>query len=988
MASELLKTKALAARIKEPKVRDFDFGLNLTSVESLIPDLPEPKPQELLDIQEDNRKGRLLDSLNKIGGGLMDESVDFIERNEMAIGGGAIEGEDLGTREGFARPISAERLKFLNEEAVKEGYPDYFSIDPKTERAVRIRVGQAATRRQKGVVEGKGKVKPTEAQKANIKKSHWANKSKAEVDAILNSPKQRAYWARKTQNQLDVLKMVQSGKYKTAEEIRKAVGLTEDVFKKEVKNLFKNVYTHIGDLNKPKKMQSRFGVNFLPRDLDEMYELRSKLGQIDGFDSVEQRNIYQQIDEAYGQKGTNPNRKAFAEATKKASDFSRVKNAIKAKYPDIRLELDHPLDYKTIKDLGKGGEKFLFVTPVDKAINRGFKATLGDAYAKAIKAKDKANILKIENLAQDIGVTIGQVRGTKVMDYGTGPLRTTDIGQEIIDNLRKQNVIVDNVKKLEKSGELKTRLTDIGMPRGGETGYSAKKVSETKIKNIAKQLASFGFKCSASEGGACDNPMNYLDDIKKQQAIAKGSGNAATNAAKKLSAGKTIMREFIGPAALGFELAAAVPITYLGYKAGLPPARIVSDATYGLFGDTEKARLKKEAVKAGIDTSEIQKSLDFEKASGAMQTLAQQEGEFRGPDDEMLFPQQYEKGEEDFYKAVGAFRDKAGNVSKDVYQKFGSQLQQLRDYIAQTDADTAAERSSKIPTFGIGDYIDFNSGGRVNYSNGSDGTDLAIKESLEAFKRYLEAGGKLGYKDFIALGNEGVSKFFNSGGRVGFADGDEPPDPKRRLILKGMGILGLLPFGISKLFKATKPVVQQLANTTTKMPDWFPNFVDRFINKGIGNKIDADLTEYSVKELPDVKLLKQDNGAIRVEGKNAYNEEYYIDYEPPGVEVVDYNTGKTVKTKGDFVATDTEYRMISPEDYDIDGVNVDEIDDILGGSSTKLEGFAKGTNKEKYTIGQRRIDEADARGASKDESLRADINDPYGDIDPTDFTDD
>ena len=223
------------------------------------------------------------------------------------------------------------------------------------------------------------------------------------------------------------------------------------------------------------------------------------------------------------------------------------------------------------------------------------------------------------------------------------------------------------------------------------------------------------------------------------------------------------------------------------------------------------------------------------------------------------------------------------------------------------------------------------------------------------------------------------------GGRIGFADG--PDDPKRRTFMKVMAGIASLPI-LGKFFKPAVPLVKKLSNTTTKMPDWFPNFVDRFINKGIGNKIDADLTEYSVKELPDVKLLKQDNGAIRVEGKNAYNEEYYIDYEPPGVEVVDYNTGKTVKTKGDFVATDTEYRMISPEDYDVDGVNVDEIDDILGGSSTDLEGFAKGTGKTKYTTGQRRIDEADARGASKDESLRADINDPYGDIDPTDFTDD
>ena len=42
------------------------------------------------------------------------------------------------------------------------------------------------------------------------------------------------------------------------------------------------------------------------------------------------------------------------------------------------------------------------------------------------------------------------------MDYGTSLLRETDIGSEIISNLRQQNVIADKVKTLEKSGELKT----------------------------------------------------------------------------------------------------------------------------------------------------------------------------------------------------------------------------------------------------------------------------------------------------------------------------------------------------------------------------------------------------------------------------------------------------------------------------------------------------------------------------------------------------
>ena len=49
-------------------------------------ELPKEKPQALLDLQEQNRKQRLLDSLQKIGPGLMDESLDFIRRDQLAFG--------------------------------------------------------------------------------------------------------------------------------------------------------------------------------------------------------------------------------------------------------------------------------------------------------------------------------------------------------------------------------------------------------------------------------------------------------------------------------------------------------------------------------------------------------------------------------------------------------------------------------------------------------------------------------------------------------------------------------------------------------------------------------------------------------------------------------------------------------------------------------------------------------------------------------------
>ena len=190
-----------------------------------------------------------------------------------------------------------------------------------------------------------------------------------------------------------------------------------------------------------------------------------------------------------------------------------------------------------------------------------------------------------------------------------------------------------------------------------------------------------------------------------------------------------------------------------------------------------------------------------------------------------------------------------------------------------------------------------------------------------------------------------------------------PPNPGRRNFMKLMAGLASLPI-VGKLFKGAKIAkVVPLKNTTTTMPAWFPNFVDRMVTKNVGSKIDADVMLFKDKDLPGVELYKYDDGRIEVQGKNAYDSEYDINYTPPGYEVMDYETGRTVKVAGDFEASDTVYRQTGPEldDVDVDGAIVDDVDDILGGNSTQLEGYAKGTGETKYTKGQRRIDQAESR---------------------------
>jgi len=408
----------------------------------------------------------------------------------------------------YARPVSEDRMAQLNEAAKKYGYK---SFDDIKDRQIKTNVSKDATRRALNIPEGKGG--PGLKKTYQVKTGIHDLSSKAYIERDL----------RKTIDQSNILKAVESGKYKTADQIRKAVGLDKKVFDQKVERLFINVYTQIGNLNK--KKAPKFGVRFLPKDLTKLETIRKQLGAIEGFQSTEQRQIWNQIEQAYGQNGETPNRKAYDISRKKAADFYKVSNEINRKYPNLNLELDHPLNYKTIEGLGKKGEKFLYVTPLDRSINRGFKKVLGDQYVKAVTAGDKQLILKIENLAQDLGTTVGKIRGTRVTEYGTTLLRESDLGGEIISSLRQQNVIADKVAEMTKSGELKTRLTEIGVKT--PKSYNISKVSKKDLKGVAKILSDNGFKCKLGSGLTCNDPRAYLKSINEEKALMQTGDRAA-----------------------------------------------------------------------------------------------------------------------------------------------------------------------------------------------------------------------------------------------------------------------------------------------------------------------------------------------------------------------------------------------------------------------------------------------------------------------------
>jgi len=87
-------------------------------------------------------------------------------------------------------------------------------------------------------------------------------------------------------------------------------------------------------------------------------------------------------------------------------------------------------------------------------------------------------------------------------------------------------------------------------------------------------------------------------------------------------------------------------------------------------------------------------------------------------------------------------------------------------------------------------------------ADAASATEMAIDESLKAFKTYQDAGGTMSYKDFIASGNEGVSKFFKDGGSV--------ETPKRGLVDGPGSYAGLEKFEILKINNPSNEALNEI----------------------------------------------------------------------------------------------------------------------------------------------------------------------------------
>ena len=1008
MASELLKNRALIQRLKEPEVSRVKFNLASTGFEELFT-LPEPKPQELLDIQEDNRKGRLLESLNKIGGRLEDSSLDFIRRQNFSNGLGA----------NISKYKSKGKQLGYNVRSRKEGIEKTFSkyqYDGSLEKAL-----EAAKKYREEILGNY----ITNEQYLELRNQHKEKSAKEFAEYIKKEtnfkPRRGEKFTREGVKTRDREVNFETTRVKTKRTL--APEIEEEVYQKYLKAVKegKREGTIIG-----------LGREYLPGLTRSQQEKTiSRILKEKGVDLSPFKK------EGTGEKAATQvaRRERLSTAKKQAgSSAGQLSDEI---ILDIKA-MNDKVKNMSLEDIA-ANKKYINSMRINATMDNLSKGVIPfDKYKDltdlelAEKIKDRADANKFFDVEH-----ISSVKGQKRNLYYPNNIQMAP-GQfgSLMDNFKRiadeqpNNPVLSKVDEVlseynltVRNPETKVRLGNKSVIEVSEgtsnivkSNFDAlntpfEKQTITKAaeprKNIKKIIASIGCPGKAMGGriGFQDGTTCFL---KGQKAINMGnikSGAQARNFAKFFNSayklGRGVLKFGVIPEAL---FVGGETLVRMGMGDTLDEAFLRATEFFRPGDQTAEADKRQIERLMGPENAKYMLNLrNFQKAQQELKNVigAQQADlALAGKEFDEMSSGETQTDVIEKYKPEIAQKEKAvldATISQpetlyarsleDEFEdikgvkrgKIGRQKRQELNIVDPEDPETESLVTPEItqaelnrgivgqqPTIAEDIFGDFSRATKtspqqvLDFMRAQEQTaakadkavenvrreqfekayeDSALREALLGFNipqpvdlENYEPSDR--FEDFQM--NRGI---YSQGGRIGFKDG--PKNPGRRTFMKLAAGIASIPI-LGKFFKPAVPLVKKLANSNTVMPDWFPNFVDKFVSRSIGKKIDADLIEYTNPDLPNIKLTRKDDGSILVEGKNEYNEAYNINYEPPGYELIDEKTGKAVKTKGEFEAVEGRHVAMGPDDYDTDAFYAEDLDELFTSDIAEMEKYTTG----------------------------------------------
>ena len=381
------------------------------------------------------------------------EMMSYLTRPGMrtggTIGGGTIQGKDMGYRTGFVDPNLIRKQQsfqsyydiFGKETLDKISKKEHGKVFSKLEGDTLSNLKRRVTKFKDFIIENNRMPSETEARSLGWSASRTLSEQGIQIKLVEDLKS----------GTVDINKLAKKYKIPVEELKTHAKRLERNVWKKRMET-------------QPLKWLSDEG-DILDNVMNSLY--RSKLVQ------YKRDKIEHLFFDAFGRKtleGTNtPNPsykpKKWAAMRKNWNEYNKLRNSIKEIFPGIKFELDHPLSKSTLRTIfNASGDQLTRVNPMLAELNNGLKKSLDTQYKNAIANKNLTSKKAIEKIAGDLGLNIGRVSDDiKKYNFKINQFQNLNMGDELVKAVEQQANLAKNLPNYVKNNSelFKTAGIDI-----------------------------------------------------------------------------------------------------------------------------------------------------------------------------------------------------------------------------------------------------------------------------------------------------------------------------------------------------------------------------------------------------------------------------------------------------------------------------------------------------------------------------------------------
>jgi hypothetical protein len=893
----------------------------------------------------------------------------FTSKPQDTIGGGAIQGEDLGSRTGFGSPEAIEYLKNLKPGSVVNTYAigKQFGIDPATVR---------------GQVE------------RNFPQLTLQTREEAAAGAM---EKRREQYRQKKS---DVPVPETRVRGKGAESRTKGRDVTNVRWpSEEMKNEYLgNLKDRYSDVKGRKGLTNKeLAIKFFGEDT------KANVGQIEKINRYYIEDLKLDFKPAPKSEVTEK-RKRRLSITQGGKTFKGTDKVPFHHIMNIGGEVD--LTTKDVAFINK--EMNSKLSPYNTKLN-----DIADAISNQLNNQEPGYLKRIDELNNQAEEIIQSVK-TRLPKKYQGYIGFNRLDPILDENgtairLNVTRVGVDDSKSIAgKTGET-IKLKDLTQKGIEEYGKNRKQVKEYLYDRFCVKGKAQGGRIGFANGPC--SPDDVVQGMKK--AIQQGDSAAVTNA---LKVSKNLLGKVVAPADIAIETAFALPYLLEGDLEGAKAATTAGLFGWGkdlqeqvgdrfgtnspAYGSLEKQRaidLQVEGMfemdkalaygeKSGVFTKDkdgnytknpnlsVSQIDSFKNANNIFKSGAEKTMEAKNLFIDALPKIEGLENESTATSQLGVFSDELrsgvldqkigdpgiiANLTKSLNVSQPADTSKVKPFIETMGGETKfpipsrvaegsdliKERIDQLREMRIGDYPPDVALGIPSYEKEQAYEGIrpyALKYGPKAAKEFFEAQGidtepyLKGMAPILYMKQGGRIQLAN-GGRLSFAEG--PEDPKKRTTLKKIGIGGGIAGGLATglinildLFKGgAKTGVMATKAAESEAQKLFFDLVNAVKNKGILKKLDQ-MTDFSrggaYYEYKGVKVL-EDGENIELQFTTDKGAPAVVEYRKPGYDV-DPEAGTSYKVPGEFTNEGQEVYKMGGDNYykDFEDEIIDPIDEV------------------------------------------------------------